>query len=151
MKSTFTVACICLKSVWQAVLLRAALATLLLAPLAALHATETTSKEPNAPLTTVASSTVTAAVSHRLRNEKIGVGIADGGEWSSPDSGSWSTPENWASNAVADGAGFTAKFDGIPESELSVTLDSPRTIGYLIFAARFDPLTGSVSVVPAAR
>jgi hypothetical protein len=93
MKSTFTVACICLKSVWQAVLLRAALATLLLAPLAALHATETTSKEPNAPLTTVASSTVTAAVS----------------------------------------------------------LDSPRAIGQLIFAARFDPLTGSVSVVPAAR
>ena len=37
MKSTFTVACICLKSVWQAVLLRAALATLLLAPLAAQH------------------------------------------------------------------------------------------------------------------
>ena len=73
------------------------------------------------------------------------------GEWSSPDSGSWSTPENWASNAVADGAGFTAKFDGIPESELTVTLDSPRTIGHLIFAARFDPLTGSVSVVPAAR
>jgi autotransporter-associated beta strand protein len=57
------------------------------------------------------------------------------GEWSNLDSGSWSTPENWASEAVADGEGFTAKFDGNPpESGLTVTLDSPRTIGHLIFA-----------------
>lgn len=57
------------------------------------------------------------------------------GEWSKLDSGSWSTPENWASEAVADGEGFTAKFDGNPpEGGLTVTLDSPRTIGHLIFA-----------------
>ena len=58
---------------------------------------------------------------------------AASGEWSSPDSGSWSTPKNWASKVVADGAGFTAKFDGIPKSGLTVTLDSSRTIGHLIF------------------
>jgi hypothetical protein len=40
MKPTLTVACISLKSVWQAVSLRSALAALLLAPLAALHAKE---------------------------------------------------------------------------------------------------------------
>ncbi len=55
------------------------LTALLLAPLAALHSSETTSKEPHAPLTAVTPSTATAAVSHRLSNEKITVGIADGG------------------------------------------------------------------------
>jgi hypothetical protein len=39
MKRTLTVACISLKSAWQAVSLRSALTALLLTPLAALHAT----------------------------------------------------------------------------------------------------------------
>jgi hypothetical protein len=39
MKPTLTVACISLKSAWQAVSLRSALTALLLVPLAALHAT----------------------------------------------------------------------------------------------------------------
>lgn len=60
------------------------------------------------------------------------------GEWGSADSGSWSAPENWASNTVADGAGFTAKFDGFPESGLTVKVDSPRTIGHLAFADPTD-------------
>lgn len=38
MKSTLIVACMLLKSAWQAVLLRSALATLLLVPLVAVHA-----------------------------------------------------------------------------------------------------------------
>ena len=63
---------------------------------------------------------------------------AASGDWSSPDSGSWSTPKNWASKVVADGAGFTAKFDGIPKSGLTVTLDSSRTIGHLIFTDLTD-------------
>lgn len=57
----------------------ALLTALLLTFQVSLHATETSSKKPNAPLTTVASSTVTAAVSHRLSNDKVRVGIADGG------------------------------------------------------------------------
>jgi hypothetical protein len=40
MKTTLTVACIILKSAWQAVSLRSALAALLIAPLAALHAAD---------------------------------------------------------------------------------------------------------------
>ena len=55
------------------------LTVLLLAPLAALHASETTAKEPDAPLTTAAPSTVTAAVPHLLSNDKIRVRIAGGG------------------------------------------------------------------------
>jgi autotransporter-associated beta strand protein len=56
------------------------------------------------------------------------------GEWSNPNGGNWSAPENWASKAVAEGAGFTAKFDGFSASGLIVTVDSPRTIGHLVFA-----------------
>ncbi len=79
MPPPLTVACIFLKSAWQAFSLRSALFALLLAPIVAVQATETTAKETDAPLTTAAPSAVTAAVSHRLSNEKIGVGIADGG------------------------------------------------------------------------
>ena len=47
MKTTLTVACISLKSVWQAVFLRSALTAILLAPLAALHASNTSPNKPN--------------------------------------------------------------------------------------------------------
>jgi len=47
MKSHLAVACILWKSFWQAVSLRSALATLLLAPLAALPAADTPKQKPN--------------------------------------------------------------------------------------------------------
>ena len=47
MKHIPTVACIILKSVWQAVSFRSALTALLLAPLAALHGAETKPTKPN--------------------------------------------------------------------------------------------------------
>jgi len=47
MKPILTVACISLKSAWQAVLLRSALTTILLAPVAALHAEDKPAKKPN--------------------------------------------------------------------------------------------------------
>lgn len=47
MKPTLTVACISLKSVWQAVFLRSALTALLLAPFATLHAADAPKPKPN--------------------------------------------------------------------------------------------------------
>ena len=47
MKPALTVACVFLKSAWQAVSLRSALAALLLAPLVALHAADLPPKKPN--------------------------------------------------------------------------------------------------------
>ena len=47
MKPMITVACIFLKSVWQAALRRSTLIAVLLAPLAVLHAADTPSMKPN--------------------------------------------------------------------------------------------------------
>ncbi len=49
--------------------------------------------------------------------------------------GLWSDPANWSGGIIADGSGFTAKFDTLnPTADLTVRLDSPRTIGHLSFA-----------------
>ena len=58
------------KSAWHNILRCPVLIATLLAPQAGLYATETTSKGPNVPLTTV-------VVPYRLSNEKIGVGIGN--------------------------------------------------------------------------
>lgn len=60
-------------------------------------------------------------------------GAADG-TWNTTTSGlSWGTPGNWLAG-VADGSGFTANFNTLnPTASVIVNLDSPRTIGNLIF------------------
>src|SRR5262245_45005111 len=59
---------------------------------------------------------------------------AASGTWVSTTNGAvWSNASNWASG-IADGAGFTADFSTLNiAANLTVNLDSSRTIGNLIF------------------
>lgn len=60
--------------------------------------------------------------------------LAGNGTWTNNGSSTWSTTSNWASSTVADGAGFLANFSTIDiTANRTVTLDSSRTIGRLIF------------------
>jgi len=52
---------------------------------------------------------------------------AANGTWTSATGGTWSDTTNWASGTIADGADGTAAF--APAAELSVTVDTVRTIG----------------------
>ncbi|HMP07947.1 MAG TPA: hypothetical protein PJ982_16475, partial [Lacipirellulaceae bacterium] len=48
--------------------------------------------------------------------------------------GDYNTPGNWAGNIVGSGAGFTADFSTLDiNGDISVTLNSPLTIGSLAF------------------
>lgn len=59
---------------------------------------------------------------------------AQSGSWSGLASGNWSTTTNWVGAVVADGADNTADFSAIDlVNDLTVHLDTPRTIGSLIF------------------
>lgn len=62
--------------------------------------------------------------------------VAQNGTWTNLTSGgSWSGATNWSGGAVANGAGFTARFDTLnPTGDITVRLDSPRSIGSLAFA-----------------
>lgn len=56
------------------------------------------------------------------------------GTWNNPASDSWSNTVSWASGIVANGAGNTADFNTLDlTSQATVTLDSARTLGTLIF------------------
>jgi autotransporter-associated beta strand protein len=56
---------------------------------------------------------------------------------------SWNTPGNWLVNTIADGSGFTANFSTLDiTADTTVTLDTDRTIGNLIFG---DTATGSAA------
>ncbi len=58
------------------------------------------------------------------------------GTWTLNDNGVWSAIANWNNGAgpVADGAGSTADFNSIDiTADRTVSLDSPRTIGSLVF------------------
>jgi autotransporter-associated beta strand protein len=59
---------------------------------------------------------------------------AGNGTWSTDASGNWSDTSKWSGGNLADGAGFTADFSTLNiTADRTVTLDSPRTIGTLIF------------------
>jgi autotransporter-associated beta strand protein len=58
---------------------------------------------------------------------------AGDGSWSADADGLWSHPANWAGGAVADGAGHSAFFQNPISAPRSVTLDSPRTVGRIVF------------------
>src|SRR5688572_16019769 len=59
---------------------------------------------------------------------------AASGTWTLNGTSTWSTGTNWLDGIVADGVGSTADFNTINISgNRTVNLDSPRTIGNLIF------------------
>ena len=56
------------------------------------------------------------------------------GTWTNVSGGNWSDPLNWLGGIVADGAGSKADFSTLDLTAFPVvTLDSPRTIGSLVF------------------
>ena len=56
------------------------------------------------------------------------------GIWTAPASGNWGAATNWSGGAIAYGSGSTADFSTIAlPANLTVTLDSPRTISVLKF------------------
>lgn len=55
------------------------------------------------------------------------------GTWTSAAGGSWNTPGNWLSDTAAD-SGFTANFNTLNiTADTTVTVDTDRTIGNLVF------------------
>jgi autotransporter-associated beta strand protein len=63
-----------------------------------------------------------------------GPALAQDGSWTALASGIWSSPANWSGGIVADGAGSTATFATAGLTvPLTVTLDTNRTIGNLVF------------------
>jgi autotransporter-associated beta strand protein len=60
--------------------------------------------------------------------------LAQSSSWSSPATGDWSNTANWLGGIVADGADNVADFSTIDLlNDITVRVDSPRTIGSLIF------------------
>ncbi|MFM8414811.1 MAG: autotransporter-associated beta strand repeat-containing protein [Planctomycetota bacterium] len=59
--------------------------------------------------------------------------LAASGSWSATVSGNWSNSANWSGGTIADGVGFTATFANDITSDVTVTLDSPRTISTVVF------------------
>lgn len=60
--------------------------------------------------------------------------IATDGTWSATAGGNWSDPLNWNSGAIADGSAATASFTSDIAAATTVTLDSSRSIGSLVFS-----------------
>src|SRR5439155_27215167 len=61
--------------------------------------------------------------------------VAADGTWTQAAGGSypWSDPANWSGGIVADGANSTANFTTGLTGGVNVNLDTPRTIGSLVF------------------
>jgi fibronectin-binding autotransporter adhesin len=67
---------------------------------------------------------------------------AQNGTWTSTVDGLWSAPGSWAGGTIADGANNTANFNTLDIQDqtgattfpaVGIQLDSPRTIGHMIF------------------
>jgi autotransporter-associated beta strand protein len=84
---------------------------------------------------------------------------AQNGTWTNTAGGDYATPGNWAGNTVASGAGNTANFSTLDVSaDLEVFVDTPRTIGHLVFGdtnlasagtwalSALDPLTAILTL-----
>ena len=68
-----------------------------------------------------------------------GTAQAADGTWTNTTGGTWSTSGNWAGDIIADGADSTADFSTIDiTATTTVTLDSDRTIGNLVFGDTVD-------------
>ena len=68
---------------------------------------------------------------------------AGSGTWNATSSGLWSNTANWLSGTVADGSGFTATFSANLTSDVTVGLDSARTIQALSFSDTNTATPGS--------
>lgn len=78
-----------------------------------------------------------AAVGGMLAIACLSAGISHAqtsGTWTSATSGSWGNSANWSGGNIASGTGAVADFSTLnPSSVLTVTLDTPRTSGTLLF------------------
>lgn len=71
---------------------------------------------PDSPLTSAIYSTITTPA------------------WAVDNDGNWSDSANWKNQVIADGIGVTGDFNSFPQTFFtSVTLDSDRTLGRLVF------------------
>ena len=61
------------------------------------------------------------------------VARAQSGTWTTDGDGNWSDTTKWSGGTVADGAGNTATFNMNITANRTVTLDSSRTIGTILF------------------
>src|SRR5215831_5078931 len=60
---------------------------------------------------------------------------AANGTWTATGGGNWSTPGNWAAGTIADGPDGIANFATLDIlSDVTVSLDTTRTNGSLVFA-----------------
>jgi autotransporter-associated beta strand protein len=72
-----------------------------------------------------------------------GLAHAANGTWSVDADGLWSAEANWSGGTVADEVGATANFSTVNITEdRTVSLDSPRTVGALVFADASTPSHG---------
>jgi autotransporter-associated beta strand protein len=64
----------------------------------------------------------------------VGTATAQSGVWLSVTNGTWGVTNNWSGGTVATGADNTADFSSVdPDGDVTVQLDSPLTIGQLVF------------------
>ena len=82
-------------------------------------------------------SAVTIAVAPLLLATPV---LAASGSWSATSSGTWSDPANWTDGTIASGTGFTGTFASDITSDVTVTLDSNRTLNTVVFGDA-DPAT----------
>lgn len=63
-----------------------------------------------------------------------GAALAQSGTWNANTNGNWSDTTKWSGGIVADGANNTAAFIADITATRTVSLDSPRVIGSVVFA-----------------
>ncbi len=69
-------------------------------------------------------------------NVQVTLGNFSDGTWANDASGNWGTTNNWVNGVAANGAGFIAGFSAVAlTADRTVTLDTPRTVGAMIFGA----------------
>ena len=69
---------------------------------------------------------------------------AGSGVWITEENGEWNDPEVWDDNAIANGSGATADFSTVDiEGQTVVTLDSPVSLGRMIFGDADEESAGS--------
>lgn len=74
----------------------------------------------------------------------VSLASASDGTWTLNNNGNWSASGNWAGGVIADGSGFTANFTANITADRTVTLDSNRTIGRIVFT---DSTTSSNNLI----
>jgi autotransporter-associated beta strand protein len=69
-------------------------------------------------------------------NVTVTLGKFGDGTWANDASGNWSTTADWVNGVPANGSAFIADFSQVAlTANRTVTLDTPRTVGSLIFGA----------------